>query len=171
MSKAKRSRGKLSPRRIAEHQRQVQALELRLKGRSLREIADELGFHDESSVHRSISGALARTAKEPADEVRLLELERLDKLLQRVEEVLEATPTECEHCGAASVAAHLKAIDTATKLMDRRSKYIGLDAPTRSEVRVEQFDEAALKKAALAELLADPEMRDAFRQQLAEMEN
>jgi hypothetical protein len=60
---------------------------------------------------------LRETLQEPADEVRQLELLRLDRYLSAIAEKVDS--------------GDLKAIDRALKIMERRSKLLGLDAPQK----------------------------------------
>lgn len=57
---------------------------------------------------------------EQTDELRILEMERIDKLFQ--------------HAYRAVVDGDVRAIDQAIKCMDRRSRLCGLDAATRTEI-------------------------------------
>ena len=62
--------------------------------------------------------ALKKTLQEPADEVRTLEVERLDSLLNGLWQ-----------------RRHVPEItDRILRIMERRAKLLGLDAPTRTEV-------------------------------------
>ena len=63
--------------------------------------------------------ALKQTLQEPADELRKLELERLDKLL------LGVWPQ--------AVRGNQGSVDRALRIMERRAKLLGLDAPVKSE--------------------------------------
>lgn len=103
-------------------QRQMLALELRIKGLSYRAIADRLKCSHET-VRLDIEGELKRLADlniEKAAELRELELVRLDKIIYSLSNWVESG-----NIGAASV--YIKA-------SERRSKLLGLDAPTKHEV-------------------------------------
>lgn len=103
-------------------QRQMLALELRIKGMSYRAIADRLKCSHET-VRLDIEGELKRLADlniEKAAELRELELVRLDKIIYSLSNWVESG-----NIGAASV--YIKA-------SERRSKLLGLDAPTKHEV-------------------------------------
>jgi hypothetical protein len=58
------------------------ALELRREGRSYREIADVVGLKDEKHAQRLLSRAVKTVLKETAEEVRSLELSRLEILIK-----------------------------------------------------------------------------------------
>ena len=73
---------RLSPRRIEAVQKQRQALELRMAGRTWQEIATAVGYRGHSSAIAAVEAALQRTLRPPASEYRALTLERLTKVLQ-----------------------------------------------------------------------------------------
>lgn len=58
------------------------ALELRRQGRTYREIADVVGLKDEAAAQRLISRAIKTVLRETAEEVRSVELSRLEILIQ-----------------------------------------------------------------------------------------
>lgn len=62
--------------------------------------------------------ALKKTLQEPADEVRMLEVERLDALLSGLW-ARKNTP---------------EVTDRILRIMERRAKLLGLDSPVRSDV-------------------------------------
>jgi len=94
---------------------------LRRLGYSYREIAEKLDVSP-SQVHADVQKVLEEIRKDTAEDaeaIRQMELERIDSVLPMVLE--QATSGE------------LKAIDAMVKLMDRRSKYLGLDAAQKQE--------------------------------------
>lgn len=105
-------------RRVDANDRQIRALELRKSGVSYEDIARELGYRGRDGAHRAVSAALKRTLQEPADELRRLESERLDAMLFAIAPLVRR--------------GNLEAIDRALKIMERRAKLLGLDAPIRA---------------------------------------
>jgi len=105
---------------IEVNERQRQAVELRKAGVGFQRIADQLGYKDASGAYRAVRAALKKTLQEPADEVRKLELERLDVMLFGI-----WTQVRQGNQGA---------IDRALKIAERRAKILGLDAPTKAEL-------------------------------------
>ena len=96
------------------------ALGLRQKGRSYRSIAEEMGVSHETArqcVKRAMD-RLRPIVEERAEEVRELELSRLDiatnGLMPKV------------------IEGDTYAIDKLVKVMDRRARLLGLDAPTKA---------------------------------------
>lgn len=70
-------------------ERDAEACRLKAQGLSYRAIAGQLGYSDAAGAYRAISKVLTDTVKEPADELRALELQRLDMLWAAAWEVLE----------------------------------------------------------------------------------
>ena len=107
-------------RQVDALQRQKQALELRCAGRSYRDIAEALGYRGPSGAHSAVMSALKRTLQEPADELRKLEVARLDRMLWALwKQVIKGDGG---------------AIDRVLRIMERRAKLLGIDAPTRTQV-------------------------------------
>ena len=110
---------KLSPRRIDAKNKQRQALELRMAGRTWQEIADNLGYANHTGAIAAVKTALHSTLQPPADHYRALTLERLTKILQvHWPLMLQAD--------AASTRLCLQAIGDIRQLM-------GMDSPTKME--------------------------------------
>jgi hypothetical protein len=97
--------------------RQRRALTLRQSGASLDEIARTLGYRHRSSAYRLIERALAETLAEGVAALRGLELERLDRMQ------LGLWPK--------ASSGDVKAVGAVLKIMQRRAKLLGLDAPTK----------------------------------------
>lgn len=108
--------------RIKWAERERRALELRKQGMTYDKIAQELGFANRSSARDCVQRCLARTVREPADEVRQLECERLDALLQAL------WPRAME--------GNTRSVEVALQVMDRRARLLGLDMPERKVVEV-----------------------------------
>ena len=75
--------------RVDAAQRDAQALELRAAGATYRQIAQRLGV-SVSTAHECVTRGLDRTRREPAEQLRELELERLDRLQVEATKVLAA---------------------------------------------------------------------------------
>jgi hypothetical protein len=107
---------KFSPRRLSAYTRELRALELRLKGLSFREIATKLGYADHTGAYRAVEAGLKKGFEEPAGQVRKLELARLDSIMRPL--------------WPKAKRGGVKAIDRILKIMERRAKLLGLDAPS-----------------------------------------
>lgn len=104
-----------SGNRIDAAQKQRQALELRKAGVGYVAIAQKLGYSGPSGAHKAVTTALRKTIQEPADDLRTLELERLDRMQAALWEQVQK--------------GHQGAIDRVLKIMQRRADLLGLDAP------------------------------------------
>jgi len=108
---------KTSIRRLQAVERSKQALELRKGGASFPEIARALGYAAPAGAYQAVMSALRKTLKEPAEEVRTLEVARLDAMLLAL--------------WAQVKQGNQGAIDKALKVEERRARLLGLDAPTK----------------------------------------
>jgi len=106
-----------SKARVAQTEKQKQALALRLSGASYEQIAQALGFKNRSTAWHAVEDALTRAIQEPADEVRALEVQRLDRWLFNIDAQIRS--------------GSLEALDRGLKIMTRRATLLGLDAPTK----------------------------------------
>lgn len=77
----KRDRLATHPKRIRSVERQAEAMELRKAGATYAMIAEQLGYSDGHSAAQSIRSALQKAIREPAEELREMELERLDHIM------------------------------------------------------------------------------------------
>lgn len=117
---------KSSPRRILAKERQRQALELRKAGVTLERIAETVGFKSKQAVHDSIRRALADIPRLPAQELRELDLQRLDQLGFAVWQ--------------RAIGGDTDAIHAALRILAQRAKLLGLEIPipTIAQLQVEQ---------------------------------
>jgi len=104
---------------VDAHDNQLKALELRKAGIGYQRIADSLGYKDASGAWRAVKAALKKTLQEPSDELRKLELERLDAAASAIYPSVKQ--------------GQYGAIDRWIKIMERRAKLLGLDAPQKIE--------------------------------------
>src|SRR3990167_4527882 len=104
----------------------AQALQLRIAGASLQVIADALGYAGPQGASEAIKSAMQKTLQEPADQLRKLELERLDRMLRGI----WTTATDSGQ-NPIDPSVHHSAIDRALRIMERRARLLGLDAPTK----------------------------------------
>lgn len=109
----KHGESKTSPRRLEARDRHLKALELRRAGKSYRAIAAELNYANQASVFEAVTNLLRETAREPADALRNLEVDRLDAMLDAINCQVEA--------------GDLLAVDRALKIQARRAALLGLD--------------------------------------------
>lgn len=118
-------RGKAYDPELIDKERK--ALELRRAGMSYDEIAVAVGYTRSSGAWNAVQRAMKRTLRESgADEVRDQELDRLDRLQRAV--------------WPRAIQGDLPAVGAVLRIMERRSKMLGLDAPITANIAVEHFD-------------------------------
>ena len=109
---------------------------LRKTGISYDAIAATLGYKGRSGAYKAVITALRDITREPAEELRSLELERLDAMLSGIWEKATTGDTW--------------AIDRAIRLMERRAALLGLDAPQKREERREVVFRQIAEREALS---------------------
>jgi hypothetical protein len=123
--------------------RDAEAAQLRACGASYQHIADQLNFANRSAARKAVQRALADTVREPAEEVRQIQLAQLDRLTREALKVLERTHIHVSQGRVVKSddgvpleddAPVLNAIDRLLKIQERRAKLLGLDAPSKVEV-------------------------------------
>jgi hypothetical protein len=126
--------------------RDAEAARLRVRGLTYRQIADDLGFAGPGKAYEAVKRVLADTVAEAADDLRAVELERLDRMYQAALKVMEADHFAVSHGKViyldgdskplADSGPALAAMDRLLKIQERRAKLLGLDAPTKANVTV-----------------------------------
>lgn len=101
--------------------KQIQALKLRQAGVSYEEIARSLGYRSASGAYNAVKSAIKKALREPADELRKIEVTRLDTALFAIWPAVKR--------------GDLFAIDRFLKLSERRAKLLGLDS--KHEIAIE----------------------------------
>jgi hypothetical protein len=126
-------------------EKRARALDLRRRGLTYRDVAKQLGCAL-SIAHEYVHEAIAAIPREAAEDVRALELAKLDASERR----LARAAQKAEHAGEFGVVATVT--NALTKIAERRSKLLGLDAPEKIEHSgtVEATPEAA--RAVMASL-------------------
>lgn len=111
-----------SPRLLKAHDRESQAFRLRLGAATYDEIGKALGV-TRGAAYAMVRRVMDRTAKqsqESADELRQLELARLDQLYFRMSILAEKSSAG--------------ATDRCLRIMERRARLLGLDAPEKRDL-------------------------------------
>jgi hypothetical protein len=168
-------------------QRDAAAAELRARGWSFQRIAGELGFPAKGNAHHAVERAFAAIPTEGSEEAKRLDLERIDRLIEQAWDVMERrhvvvsdgrvvgrqVGVERDDNGIERLDLDgktipvyedilddgpvLQAIDRLSRLLERRAKIIGYEAPRRH--RVEVITEDAVD-AEIARLAAEVGERD-----------
>jgi hypothetical protein len=102
---------------IARAARVAEAMQYRIMGYTFEQIGDQLGV-TRQAAHQMVLEGLAATLQEPSDELRTLEVSRLDQMLVKVYED--------------AVKGDIRAIDSVLKIQERRAKLLGIDAPVKT---------------------------------------
>ena len=117
-----------SPGGMTAAAKQAKAMRLRASGMSFENIARELGYRSHSGAHKAVTTGLQKTLKEPAEELRTLEAERLDRMLEAMWPRATGDSKEATWY-----------VDRVLAIMDRRAKLLGLDAQASGDNSIGQF--------------------------------
>ena len=120
MAGARQGKGQQSQRLVEARVKAAKALDARILGYTYEQIAEQVGYNSHQAAAKAIGSALKRLEKEPAEEVRKLELRRLDLMQRR----LAARVTEGDE----------KAHDRWLAIMAHRARLLGLAAPVKAEI-------------------------------------
>lgn len=107
---------------VAARERESRAMDMRKAGATYDQIGERLGI-SKVGAFKAVKRVLERTAKtttEAADDVRRIELERIDAMLLGL--------------WKAATNGDARAVDSSMRLSKRRSELLGLDAPQRIEM-------------------------------------
>lgn len=123
--KKKLARGgkKTSPDAARAKAKAAKALELRMEGKTFEAIAKEVGYKGKQGAYDAVKRSLDAITREPAEELIKLDLERLDVLWQ------------IQYMNAQ--VGDVQAMAACMKIMERRAKMLGLDAPAKTEGKME----------------------------------
>ena len=100
------------------------ALDLRKSGASYDAIARQCGYANRSGAYQAIQRELQRTMQQPADDLRTLELLRLDDLYRAM--------------APKALQGDTWSVDRCLKIMERRAALLGLDAPKPDAATIQQ---------------------------------
>ena len=140
MTKRTKKGRKTSQRALRARQRQAQALQLRVEGHRLDDIARQLGYRNRSSVAAAIDSELARNTSDNVQKLREIEELRLNLVLARHLPIAVRDPMPGLDQGGDSAKgeAIAKQISRSAGIVDRiskrRAKLFGLDAVQKVEL-------------------------------------
>lgn len=110
-------------------ERENKVLELRSQSFTWRAIADAVGYASGAGALKAYMRAIKRQQQEPVEAALFMELTRLDEL--------QSTYWE------PAVQGNMRAGEFVLKIMDRRAKFLGLDAPTKIQAEVVSYEGGA----------------------------
>ena len=105
-------------------ERARRALELRKAGATYDAIARQVGYANRNGAYQAIQRELQRTLQEPADDLRMLEVERLNDLYRAM--------------APKALSGDTWSVDRCLKIMERRAALLGLDAPKMDASAIQQ---------------------------------
>jgi len=117
--------GKIAPDPV-QLDREVKIIELRRAGMTWERIGKEVGYAGASGAYKAYQRAAERTIRPKLEELRDVELDRLDRMQLGVWEKAKN--------------GDYKAIQTVLAILDRRTRILGLDAPTKIQAEVITYD-------------------------------
>lgn len=110
-----------SPAAIEVNEKYRRALEMRKAGATFQQIADAEGYADRSGAKRAVMAALDKTLREPAEDVRDIELIRLDEMHGILwEKMVYISETE-------NIPDLTALMNSLLRISDKRSRLLGLD--------------------------------------------
>lgn len=131
-----------SDKAINAARKQSEAVQLRIAGASLAQIAARVGYADPSGAHQAIMSALrAMLPEQERDDARRLEIAKLDRLEMAAWNRALAGGEDAD-----------KAASTILRCITTRAKLLGLEAPAQLDVRVR---EGELVRVEILEVLND----------------
>ncbi|MFD7066084.1 hypothetical protein ACFV97_02485 [Streptomyces sp. NPDC059913] len=141
-------------RSLTTAQRAAEAARLRSLGWTYQRIADEVGYTYRADAYNAVQSVLKDTVREAGEELRTLELERLDRLEAAANEVLDRNHVTVSNGRVVDLHGApipdagpvLAAIDRLLKIQERRAKLLGLDAPAKAAVTITPERAAAIEQ-------------------------
>ena len=106
--------------------RELAVVELRREGKTWQQIAEVVNYATAMGAWKAYQRACQRTLQEPTDEARRIELDRLDALQRTYWEP--------------AVEGNLRAADFVLRVIDRRARILGIDAPQKIQAEVVNYE-------------------------------
>lgn len=119
-------------RAAQREERRQRALEMRRTGATFEQIARKLDYRNPAEAARDITKMLTSVVRETSEEVRAVELARLDGLMVTL--------------WPSARRGDLQAVDRVLKVMERRAKLLGLDAAQKHEIVTQDAIEQEIKR-------------------------
>lgn len=107
--------------------KEKQVIDLRRQGMSFRQIADILDYSGPGAVHNVYKRVMERDYELLAEAAHALRIEQMEQLDEQLHQLLERQKLDPDN---------LNVVDRILKVMERKSKLIGLDAAIKTEAKV-----------------------------------
>ncbi len=149
-------------------ERDAQACRLRARAWTYTEIARELGFASPGHAYQSVQRALVAIVQEPAEELIRIETARLDEMWRVAVDAMRDTYPMVQHgriiefrgVPLEDPGPKLAAIDRLLKIMDRRARLLGMDAPKQIEVLSLEVVQREIARMEAEELALAAQLRE-----------
>lgn len=144
-------------------ERTAEALKLRARGYTYDAIAAALGYASKSGAYHAVERGLEQVVKQPAEQARAIELEKLDEreeMLAQQRDRLRKRFRDSESLDDDAINLLLKIDDRINRIAERRAKLIGLDMPAELRLKMAGSDDIqvqAVDYRAAVEALAPPD--------------
>lgn len=121
---------------------EIRAVQLRMSGLTFNEISNALGYQNPGSAHRVVQRALDRWGWNTVDEYRKIELQRLDMMTVRLwpQAMGRSAKVEDGVVVDPGVPPDLDAMSQLLRIMERRARLLGLDAPQALDIGITHAD-------------------------------
>ena len=106
--------------------KELKVLDLRRAGFTFQRIAEEVGYATPSGAQRALERIMSRNIPQAPEEFRWQELDRLDRMQVAL--------------WPRAMKGDDRAIGTIVRLMERRARLVGIDAPTKIQAEVVNYD-------------------------------
>ena len=106
--------------------RELAVVELRRTGETWDRIARAIGYANAAGAYKAYKRAVVRTLQQPTDELREMELDRIDRLQRAY--------------WKDAIDGNHKSAEFVLKLIGKRAELLGLDAPQRIQAEVITYD-------------------------------
>lgn len=129
--------GALDPETVELTSIEIRAVQLRMAGMTFTEIANALGYSNRGGAHKAVSRALKKWGWNTVDEYRQIELQRLDALTTRYWPAAMGKAERRDENGEIidpGTPPDPNAANMVMRLMERRARLLGLDAPQQIDL-------------------------------------
>jgi hypothetical protein len=120
------TKGEIDENGFSLEEKENKVAELRKAGFTYQRIAEEVGYKQASGASRALKRFFARREVEPDDDVRWLELERLDRLQVAL--------------WPRAMKGDNQAVNTIIRIMERRASYLNIEVAKTIKAEVVNYD-------------------------------